>query len=244
MGTHHGGNDGNPPPDGDHPRDPELPELPPEWGEISIPDDPSELAAEAEQIRAELAREREGGLPRRPAKPAGDPEPSIGVPLLIMSVAVLITLISLFAMTWSGSNPVTPAPGAEPEGPVAFPPVTLTDAIGQPVALAGQPPMAVLLVEECDCGSLITATVATAPPGVTVVAVGRTPPARPAGLRPGDPVPLLLGDPNGLLRARLDLGPPTNAATVVLVDGDGRVTRTHPAATSVVQYQGDLVELS
>lgn len=38
MGTHPG-NGGNGPSDGDRTPDPELPKLPPEWGEITIPED-------------------------------------------------------------------------------------------------------------------------------------------------------------------------------------------------------------
>jgi hypothetical protein len=38
------------------PDDEELPSLPPEWADFAIPDDLRELADEAEQVRAELAR--------------------------------------------------------------------------------------------------------------------------------------------------------------------------------------------
>jgi hypothetical protein len=239
MGTHHTGNGDNVPPDGDRSPDPELPELPPEWGTIQIPDDLSELAAEAEQVRRELAERQQEARPAR--KPGG--EPSIGVPLLIMSVAVMITLVSLFAMTWSGSNMVTPD-GASTERPTQLPPLTLTDDTGRLVPLTAQVPMAIMLVEQCDCASLLAATVAAAPPGVTVAAIDYSPPAQPAGLAAGDPVPLLLGDPDGQLRAELGLGPPTGAATVVLVNQAGQITRTHLAATSVEQFQAELTELA
>lgn len=248
MGTHHGGNDGNVPPDGDRSPDPELPELPPEWGDLTIPDDPSELAAEAEQIQSELARERLEGSARRRStgSAAGDgrTEPSIGVPLLIMSVAVLITLVSLFAMAWSGSG-TAPRGGSGTAGgdPDALPPITLVDAASRQVALAAQTPLAILLVEECACPGLLTGTVAAAPPGVTVAAVGHTPPSPPTGLEPSDPAPLLLADPAGEVRAGLGLDPPTDAATVVLVARDGQILQTHRAATSVAQFQGDLTSL-
>lgn len=246
MGTHHSGNGDNVPPEGDRPRDPELPELPPEWGNIEIPDDPSELAAEAEQVRQELDRERREGRPpgsaSRSVTPAGGAEPSIGVPLLIMSVAVMITLVSLFAMTWSGSTSVSPD-GASTERPTQLPPLLLADATGRQVSLAAYPPAAIMLIEECDCADLLTTTVAAAPQGVTVVAIGYSPPPQPAGLTAGDPTPLLLGDPGGSVRAELDLGSPTGAATVVLVNQAGQITSTHLAATSVEQFQAELTKL-
>jgi hypothetical protein len=241
MGTQHGGNGDNVPPDGDQSREPELPDLPPEWGRVEIPDDLSELAEEAEQIRQELAREREEGRP--PRRPASGGEPSIGVPLLIMSVAVVITLISLFAMTWSGSNTVNPD-GASTERPNQLPALNLADAAGDRVSLADHLPMAIMLVEECDCAALLAATVAAAPPGVTVAAIDEQAPARPPGLAPDDPPPLLLADATGRVRAQLDLAPPTNAATVVLVNEDGQITSIQPAVTAVAQFQPDLINLA
>lgn len=244
MGTQQGGNGGNQPPDGDRPPDPDLPELPPEWGDITIPDDLSELTAETEQIQQELAEEqRTGGPVRRPANPTSGSEPSIGVPLLIMSVAVLITLISLFAMTWSGAGSVTPT-STDGGVPAELPPVTLTDAAGRQVSLLAETPAAIMLVEECDCASLIVDTIDAAPSGVTVVAIGHTAPPVPPGLTPGSPAPRLLGDQSGRLRAELGLGPPTDAATVVLVDGDGQITRTYRVATAVAQYRSDLTDLA
>lgn len=58
------------------PGDGDFPEFPPEWGEIVIPDDLRELAAEAEQIREELRAEAQADLAQAPltgteATPAG-----------------------------------------------------------------------------------------------------------------------------------------------------------------------------
>lgn len=252
MGTH-GGDSGNPPPDGDHPPDEpvELPELPPEWGDLKIPDDASELAAEAEQVRRELAERRAAEHPpfslfrcRPRSDKTGDRGPSVGGPLLVMSMAVLITMISLFAMAWSGTRP--PA-GADPQAdPVeTLPQVTLTDASGVPVPLGTRAPLAILLIEECDdCAGLVAATAAAAPEGVTVAAVGHSAPAPPPALEPGVPEPLLLSDPYQLVRASLALDAPTNAATVVLVNADQRVTHTFPAVTAIGQYRAELVDLA
>lgn len=246
MGTQHGGGNGdNLPPDGDRPRDsspePDLPALPPGWGDI--PDDASELAEEAEQVRRELARERREGRGAPGGAGLDTGEPSIGVPLLIMSIAVIITLVSLFAMTWSGSGTVTPD-DASTERPAQLPALSLFDPGGARVALADHLPMAILLVEDCDCDALLAATVASAPAGVTVVGIDRQAPSRPGGLARDDPAPLLLGDPTGRVRAQLDLGPPTNAATVVLVNRDGQIVGTEEAATSVAQFQPGLTGLA
>jgi hypothetical protein len=77
-----------------------------------------------------------------------------------------------------------------------------------------------------------------------VIAIDHSPPEPPAGLAASDPLPLLLGDPSGLVRSELDLGPPTGAATVVLVNRAGQITGTHLAATSVGQFQLELTDLA
>lgn len=254
MGTNHGGNGGDMPPDGDRTPDPELPALPPEWAQLEVPDDLSALADEAEQIRQELAEQRRTGrqLGRAHSHPAGHARQgsgvtgaSIGTPLLIMSIAVMITLVSLFAMTWSGSGDRIGADVRAPAGgPATLPPITLSDPLGRQVALTAQAPMAILLVEECECQSLIAATASAVPQGVRVVVIGHTAPPAPASLAPDDPVPVRLADPSGLVRNQLQLGVPTDAATVVLVNREGRITRTYQAATSVAQFQGELADLS
>lgn len=248
MGTYHG-DSGNPPPDGDHSPDEPL-DLPPEWGEIVIPDDASALAAEAEQVRRELAEQREGefdlpGLQEGPA--SGDREPSVGVPLLIMSVAVVITLLSLFAMAWSGSRDSSTNPTGtgqtQPEVANGLRGLVLEDAAGQPAALTAYAPMAILLIEDCpDCMELVAATAATAPAGVSVAAVGQSMPQWPPQLAPPEPgdAPLLFTDPDRTVRAALDLPAPGETATVVLVDQDGQVTRTVATATTVDQFRADL----
>ncbi|QSB15064.1 hypothetical protein JQS43_01395 [Natronosporangium hydrolyticum] len=252
MATHQGGNGGEMPPEGDRPRDPDLPELPTGWGEV--PDDASELSAEAEQLRAELAEERLTGRRRPPAEPADDPsgddpeprQPSISTPLLIMSVAVVITLISLFAMAWSGASTLPDdrnGVGTPAVDSAALPPLTLPDATGRQVILQAQTPMVLMLVEECDCQQLVSATAAAAPAGVRVVLVGHSAPPVPTGLAPGDPQPLRLADPSGAARAELSLPPPSDAATVILVDASGQIRDTVPAATSVAQYQAELTNL-
>lgn len=263
MGKH--GNGDNVPPEGDRWPDepvgmPDLPALP---EGVIIPDDLSELGTEAERIRAEFEqeereqRERPRDLGYGPdlaeladpadrvhretpwfAGPSARPEPSVGMPLTIMSVAVVITVVSLFAMLMS-------SPGARDQGgsgsPV--PEVVLTDASGRATNVASLMPAAILFVESCECGELIADTVAAAPPGVTVIAVGATPPPAPADLPPG-PGLVLLGDPQGELRAALGLAaPPAGAATVVVAD-QREIIRTTPATDTVESFADALASLT
>lgn len=106
-----------------------LPDLPPEWGEVVIPDDPGELDAEAETVRKELRREarrarraaRLRRLRRRfhlPDKLDDPDEPSLALPLIVLAIAVLITVLGLLIVAWPGltkpvpPQPTTPAPHA------------------------------------------------------------------------------------------------------------------------------------
>jgi hypothetical protein len=112
MGTRSDGNGNGWPPDG-------LPDLPPEWGTVIIPDDASELAQESAHVRREMRRhERQQRWRRRlhlppPQPPTGmeDDTPSLGIPLLVISIAVIATLVSLFAIAWPAAQP---QPGLQP----------------------------------------------------------------------------------------------------------------------------------
>src|SRR5690349_7377150 len=81
----------------------ELPDLPEEWGVIVIPDDLSELSDEVEAVRAELhlapPPNRWQRFVRRPAmrrlRKAGSL--LLRAPVLIVSMAILVTAASLFA---------------------------------------------------------------------------------------------------------------------------------------------------
>lgn len=244
MSTHRGGNGGSWPPDGDRPSEerPELPEVPSDWTEVAIPDDLSELAEEAAQVRRELAREARWEVWRHRfgLGSAGQSGPSLAIPLLIMSIAVMLTLISLFAMAWPGPDGADPGPS----GTVTLPAVNLTRADGTPLALAPLFPAVIMLVEECDCVELVDATAAEAPAGITVLAVGHTVPTSSPGAGPVDGTVVWAADPDGRLRADLGLGPPTTAASVLLVDRDGKIVRTVSAAQDVATYQADLSSLA
>src|SRR6266516_1063882 len=103
MGTLPGDNGGGRPPDGGG-----LPDLPPEWGTIIIPDDPAELSREAGAVRRELRRYTRRNRWRRRLHLAPISEavsrdtPTLGLPILIMAIAIVATMTSLFALAWPG----------------------------------------------------------------------------------------------------------------------------------------------
>ncbi|MGY0005187.1 hypothetical protein [Micromonospora sp. I033] len=226
--------DGHGPPDG-------LPDLPPEWGRVVVPDDASALAEEARQVRRELRRDRRQATWRRRLGPAG--RPSLGLPMLVLLVAVVITLTGLAAVTWprasrSGGAPtVLPYPTA-PVGPL--PALDLVGSDDAPVSLRGLLPAMIVLVDACTCAEQVRTAAAAAPPGVTVVTVteGRTAGAAPAtGVRP-------LADPAGGLRSYLHLSAHPGTAAALLVDRQGTLVRVVPELGPASDYRDDLVRLA
>src|SRR6266496_3081681 len=89
------------PSDGGSPDD--LPDFPEEWGVIVIPDDLSELSDEVEAVRAELELARRPGRWRRWIRRPGARRlrrvlaTTLRAPVLIISMAVLVTVASLVA---------------------------------------------------------------------------------------------------------------------------------------------------
>lgn len=211
---------------------PGLPDLPPEWGRVVVPDDASALAEEAARIRRELRR-------------AGRPRPSLAFPLLVLLVAVLTTVAGLFAVTWPRSartDEPTVAPRPTPADLTgrSLPALDLVDAGQSPVPLRGLLPAAIVLVDGCACPDRVAEAAAAAPAGVTVVSVAgglagapRTAP----GVRP-------LADPAGGLRAFLHLPARPGTATVLLVDRSGVLVRVVPEVRSVEDYRADLAGLA
>jgi hypothetical protein len=252
MSTLGGGNgDGWPPEGGGQPDG--LPGLPPEWGTVVIPDDPAELAEEAAEVRRELRRDARHSTWRRrlglPPPAAGeDGQPSLGLPLLIMSIAVIATLTSLFAVAWPGrNNHPTLGPRASRNAAVTtpgastVPDLALADAAGMTVRLTEVPPAALLLVDDCaSCDDLVEATVAAAPDPVTVLVVGRTPPTIATAVSSMRRV----ADPQERLRSALELGPPGKLAAVVLVARSGEIVQKLPAVESVDTFRAELAKLS
>ena len=125
-----------------------LPDLPPEWGEVVIPNDPAELAAEAESVRRELrdearrqrraaARARWRRRLRLPER-LDDPEnPSLLLPLLVLGIAILITLLSLLLIAWPSLSRQPPT-DIDP-GPSISAPSTVGTRSPAVVSTAGTP---------------------------------------------------------------------------------------------------------
>ncbi|MEW2375954.1 hypothetical protein AB0883_07585 [Micromonospora sp. NPDC047812] len=222
---------------------PGLPDLPPEWGRVVVPDDASALAAEAEQIRRELGHTSRRSVLRSPARSA------LTLPLLVLLVAVLTTLAGLAAVTWPRSGRSTPEPTPTPYAPPAgsagrpLPALDLVDAGQSPVPLRGLVPAMIILVDGCPCPDDVATAAALAPAGVTVVTVTgtrpvrATPPSAGAMVRP-------LADPAGGLRAFLHLPARPGAATALLVDRSGVLVKVVPEIRSAEDYRADLTRLA
>jgi hypothetical protein len=230
----------------------EMPELPPGWGPIVIPDDPAELAAEAILVRNELRRkalldDHAGplGVVSSTTGPTATEPTSLRLPLIIMAIAVLTTLTSLFAAAWTGPQrhrvgQVEP-PRARPTAR-SLPALDVIDATGVTVPLRGLLPAVIMLPDRCSCAVQIAATAAAAPAGVTVVMLTTgTAEPRPtlSTSAPGAPVRALT-DPAGELRAHLTVTPTPGTATVLLVDAAGDIVRLVPSSTSAEEYRSDL----
>ena len=181
----------------------DLPDFPPEWGAVVIPDNAAELDAEASAVRREIRRYAvRSRLWRALGLTAGKREqPSLGVPIVIMAAAVITTLLSLFVVTWdhqrSATEPVGPDAVAQATD-VPISEVTLADASGARVTLNGVLPAVLLLVDGCDCADLIASIAAATPPPVTIVPIAATAPCEVGAEKNVH----CLADPNGTILQR------------------------------------------
>ncbi|MCX4469680.1 hypothetical protein OOK41_05095 [Micromonospora sp. NBC_01655] len=240
---------GMPDADGHGPTD-GLPGLPPEWGRVVVPDDASALAEEAAQVRRELRRQagrsRWRRLPGLAVRRAG--RPPLGLPLLVLMVALLTTVAGLFAVTWprtprSGDRPtVVPYPTATDLTGRALPALELVDAEESTVSLRALLPAVIILVDGCPCPDRVAEAAALAPPGVTVVTVHGTRAPRPTPV-PSGAVVRPLADPGGGLRAFLRLSSRPDTATALLVGRTGTLVRVVPDLRSADDYRADLARL-
>ncbi|MDI6103824.1 hypothetical protein QLQ12_34940 [Actinoplanes sp. NEAU-A12] len=252
-------NDGRPP-GGGSPDD--LPDLPDEWGVIVIPDDLSELADEVEAVRAELHTgpplTRWQRVTRRPwsRRLRRFGTLLVRTPALIITMAVLVTVASLFASAWPGPvrQPATQRTAGTTEDRIdKLPALDLIGADGQAVPIRGRLPAVVMLTEGCDCAALITDTVTAARPGITILAVSSVRPSAwsaTAGALSTSRTPgadgkavVLLHDPTDTLRHQLGVGAPDGTAAIVLVDHLGKIVRTHPRVASIEIVRPDLARL-
>jgi hypothetical protein len=239
----------------------DLPDLPEEWGVIVIPDDLSELSDEVEAIRAELRR---SGPPTRWQRFAARPvvrrvrrvaAAGVRAPVLIISMAVLVTVASLFASAWPGP-PRTPSvqrtAGDAGDAGDALPALEMLGPDGQNVALRSQLPAVVLITDRCDCSKLVNDTILAVRPDIAVVTVtsgvatpsstGLTPATGAAPQAQGKTV-RVLRDPATGLRSSLHLRPPDGTATALLVNRAGEIVRTLPRTMTVEDFRPYLARL-
>jgi hypothetical protein len=249
MGTLRGDNGGDRPSEGGG-----LPGLPPEWGTIVIPDDAAELQHEATSIRKEMRRHarrnrwrRRFGLPTKAVRTGDDDAPTLGLPLLIMSIAIIATLTSLFAIAWpsragqpSGAHANTPT---APASTWVVPDLNLTEATGTALNLRAALPAVVLMVDDCACAQLIADTAKLVDPKVTVLAVARDKaPLLPSALPAGRTV-LAAWDTNGTLHSAFAGSPQSTGVTVVIIKTSGEVIMSIPDVKDVNVFQGFLTQL-
>jgi hypothetical protein len=178
-------NGGSWPPDGGVPDG--LPELPPEWGDVIVPDDLSSLADEVAAVRAELHLDQDETGWRRFTRGIGLRRGAgLRGPALIIAVAVLVTLASLWASAWPGpARPPGSQRTASNSETRSLPALELIGADGQTVPLRGQLPAVILLIDGCECSQLVADTAAAVRPQIAIVTVvsgtAGTPTVRTAG---------------------------------------------------------------
>ncbi|WP_430781346.1 hypothetical protein [Actinoplanes sp. G11-F43] len=255
---------GGRPPGGGSPDDFDgFPDFPEEWGVIVIPDDLSELSEEVEAVRAELRTgpplTRWQLFARRPAirRVRRFGALLVRTPALIISVAVLVTIASLFASAWPGParQPATQRTGGTTEArPSELPALDLIGADGRNIALRGRHPAVLLLTDGCDCAKLLDDTVAAVDPDVTVMVIttasSAPSPSAAAGVLPTARTPqasgktvLPLHDPTDELRDGLGLSAPDGTAAVILIDKAGKIVRINPRTASIETIRPDLARL-
>ena len=246
MGSFREG-EGTPPPDNGG-----VPDLPPEWGVVVIPDDPSELDRESLALRRQRRRSlrhakwrRRLGLPARTG--AEDENPPVGTPLLIMAIAIVAALTSLFAITlstrtgaWtSATTQSAPAPKFTPQ----MMNLSLADATGNEISLQKEVPAVILVLDGCSCDQLIQQTYAAAAPiKINVIVVDRGVPTLPGGVKA-----VALADPDQSLVATFGAGPDHNAdpaklVTAILVDSSKNV-RTFSHANAIADFSDALATI-
>jgi hypothetical protein len=230
-----------------------VPDLPPEWGVVVIPDDPSELDRETLALRRQRRRSmrrakwrRRLGLPARTG--ADDENPPVGTPLLIMAIAIVAALTSLFAITLStrtGSGTTTTAqrPAASPVTPQMMN-LSLPNGNGGQVNLQKSLPAVILVLDGCQCEQLIRDTVNSAPTKIHVLVVDRTAPTLPKGV-----TAVALADSQQALLATYGAGPdrnsrPAGQVTAVLVDASGSVVHTFSHANEIADFRDALSALN
>jgi hypothetical protein len=173
--------------------------------------------------------------------------------VLIVSMAILVTVASLFASAWPGP-PRTPATqrtaNTTPDPTDTLPALEMLGAGDQPVALRGKLPAVVLITDGCDCAQLVADTTTAVRPDTAVLVVTSGPPPSSRSIPPTGVTPQAQGktvralrDPTSGLRESLRLDPPDGSATALLVDKGARIIRRISGIRSVEAFRSDLARL-
>jgi hypothetical protein len=237
------------------PGDDELPALPPEWAGLVVPDDPRELAAEAAQVRAELALE--AGRRRRAARGGGFfgkrrwVRSGLSGPLVALILFVVAAVGSLMVV-------VLPKPQRIPRrAPLAdtkvligqrnglLPPAVLADGSRQEVLLRDYRPAVIVLSPAIctSCASVRNQTVATAgDTSLTVVWVteGDHAVTPPGGTKSRT---ISLADPEPFVRPAID-GASETGPTVLLIRADGRIDKIFTQPVSMPPSKVDMAAMA
>jgi hypothetical protein len=230
----------------------------PDWSNVVIPDDLSELADEVAEVRAELARGRREARVRRlvPLTPGRrrrlrTRERRMLLPLVLIGLVLLSACASLVLVLFPTAGPIarTAAPITDPstpEGTVGglVPDVVVTDASGHAHLLRTLRPSVLLLVgPACACGPTISEyAAATADGRVQLVVVGgAVAPVLPPAAR-SDHV-LAVADRSGAVAASLRQGTPPVTPEAVLVGSDGAIARVLSDARNTATLGSDLAAL-
>jgi len=245
----------------------DLPDLPEEWGVIVIPDDLSELSDEVEAIRAELdLAEHPTRWRRLLARPGMRRLRRLGLaalraPVLIVSLAILVTVASLVASAWPGPprQPIVQRTSGNDDQLGALPALELVGDDGQMVQLRASVPAVILVTDGCDCDRLVQATLAAARsrPQVAIVVIeaaltkaaatssATTPSTQttPHAQTPGQPVKVLHNPPSDNVREQLKLGSPDGTAGALLVDGNGHIVHKVARTASVGDIEPYLAQI-
>lgn len=245
--TQRRGSDGDLPPG-----EGELPELSGPWADVVVPDDPRDLAAEAEQVRAELRARREGpGLSSvfrtRRWRRFGLSGPLVTLVLVVVaSFASLVVVILPTSPTSPRGAPLAdPSVGAGRVGGLV-PPAQLRDARQGYLEVRTVRP-AVLLLSPASCATcpetgraLLRATFDARLP-VVLVTVGGTP----VTLAPdADRTRAFsVADPGGLFTGRIQDASATGP-TAVLVRADGTITHTVADVADVGALRSEFAALT
>jgi hypothetical protein len=262
--SNNGGRGDNGPPD-------DLPDLPEEWGVIVIPDDLSELSDEVEAVRAELKlAERPTRWRRLLNRPGMRRVRRLGLaalraPVLIVSMAILVTVASLVASAWPGPprQPVVQRTSGSDDQLGALPALELVGDDGQMVQLRASLPAIILVTDGCPCNQLINATVSAArsrtqvaivviaaalskaPTNTAPTSTATTPTTQttPRAQTPGQSVELLHAPPPNNVREELKLGAADGTAAALLVDKNGRIVKRIARTASVDDIQPYLAQI-